>query len=94
MYLSLFVFLKKNLMREGQLLFVIRRRRRRGEEEGAKNDVMESQSTGGKLRKNFRLGFYQKKKVHTKFLPSLSIFTTRKNNKARARGCSCVCVSV
>jgi hypothetical protein len=32
-------------MREGQLLFVIRRRRRRGEEEGAKNDVMESQST-------------------------------------------------
>jgi hypothetical protein len=45
MYLSLFVFLKKNLMREGQLLFVIRRRRRRGEEEGAKNDVMESQST-------------------------------------------------
>ena len=48
-----------------------------------------------KLRKNSRLGFsHQKKKVHTKLLPSHGIFTTRKNNKARARGCARVCVCV
>jgi hypothetical protein len=62
------------------------------EEVFAKNDDDGISINRGKLGKNSRLGFYTKKKVHTK-LCLHSIFT-RKNNKARARGCSCVCVCV
>ena len=45
--------------------------------------MMESQQR--KIRKNSRLAFSTKKKVHC-----LHITLTRKNNKERARGCVCV----
>ena len=93
--MSLSSFFEEKFDERRTTTFCHRRRRRRGEEEGAKNDDGISINRG-KLRKNSRLGFSTKKKrsTHTKLLPSLSIFTTRKNNKARARGCSCVCVCV
>ena len=98
MCLSLFVFLKKNLRRWWNNFFLSSEDEEEEEEEEeevfAKND--DGISTGKKIEEkfSFRVLSYQKKKVHTKLLPSLSIFKTRKNNKARARGCSCVCVSV
>ena len=96
MYLSLFVFVKKNVRRWWNNFFLSSEDEEEEEEEEevfAKND--DGISTGKKIEEkvSFRVLSYQKKKVHTK-LCLHSIFTTRKNNKARARGCSCVCVCV
>lgn len=53
--------------------------------------MMESQQRKIEEKFSFRVLSYQKKRST---LCLHSIFTTRKNNKARARGCSRVCVCV
>ena len=94
--MSLSSFLKKNLMREGQLLFVIE-----DEEEEEKKKVPRMidgiSINRGKLRKNSRLGFYQKKKVHTKLLPSTASSQQERTTKRALEGvrvCVCVCVDL
>ena len=56
--------------------------------EGAKNETMESQQRKI-LRKNSRLGFSTKKKVHTKLLPSSQERTTKRALEG-VRVCVCV----
>ena len=82
--------LKKNVMRVRNNYFFLSSEEEEDNEEdkeGAKNETMESQQRKI-LRKNSRLGFSTKKKVHTK----LAFFTRKKS--ARSRVCVCVCVCV
>ena len=73
--------------------FCHRRRRRRGEEEGAKNDDGISINRG-KLRKNSRLGFYQKKKVPHKNFAFTASSQQERTTKRALEGVRCVCVCV
>ena len=88
-------FLKKNLMREGQLLFVIEDEEEEEEEEGAKNDDFGISINRGKLRKNFRLGFSSKKKRSTQnFAFTQHLHNKKEQQSARSRVFVCVCVCV
>jgi hypothetical protein len=100
MYLSLFVFLKKNLMRWWNNFFLSSEDEEDEEEEEevfAKND--DGISTGKKIEEkfSFRVLSYQKKKVHTKLLPSTASSQQERTTKRALEGvrvCVCLCVCV
>ena len=98
MCLSLFVFLKKNLMRWWNNFFLSSEDEEEEEEEEeeevfAKND--DGISTGKKIEEkfSFRVLSYQKKKVHTKLLPSTASSQERTTKRALegVRVCVCLC---
>ena len=84
--------LKKNLMREGQLLFVIE-----DEEEEEKKKVprmMMESNQQRKIEEKFSFRVLPKKKVHTKLLPSTASSQQERTTKRALEGvrvCVCVC---
>jgi len=64
------------------------------EEEGAKNDDFGISINRGKLRKNSRLGFYQKKRSTQNFCLQQHLHNKKEQQSARSRVFVCVCVCV